>query len=210
MGYRFDIMCGTDIHSSTCVVAEDKEIIQMFLCQHGFHENAVYQIMYDDNNCEIKQSLKLYKFGSNNSKEVYNVFTTTEILENVLDFVVPDIEESLVFNHDLIFEYESHDIIRVINESIYNLRFANIRNYILDDEEMDERDIEYEAKFIKVFTSMNEFDYSCKPDLNYNRTDDFNSYLDEALKHDINKIKDDDLMPITIESYISGFIHAYS
>lgn len=104
-------------------------------------------------------------------------------------------------------------ILQILNDLIYQLKFASLANYVSDYEGMDEYSLEYQTQYIKLFCSDNEYDYSYQPnpDSIYSFSyDDLNGYLVYALTAaSENAVKENKYQPITIESYVSSFIRMF-
>lgn len=209
--YEFQVIANSDLDPTTYVYSDKKEIVELFLNQHHFHENAKYQITCIDKSCgNGKYELLPHRFKSNTSNEEIIIYTTEDIITNILEITYSELENAYMFNKDAIMHCD-HECIRLMNDMIYQLPFACVLNFINFYEGMDEEIYQYNAKYIKVFSSTNSKDYSSYPDLGYQDFDDFNTYLNQALGFDYDqRIKNDEVMTLTIESYISGFIKTLS
>lgn len=213
--YSFAI---TDIHDEerSSVWSYNKNDVVLFLKQHGFHENAVYNIDIQEVSkikYEIKNhELRPYIFRSNNSKEQFVILSTTDIISGVINETASDLEGVESMNR-CIERHAEFGILQVLNDLIYQLKFASLANYVSDYEGMDEYSIEYQTQYIKLFCSGNEYDYSLQPnpDSIYSFSyDDLNGYLVDALMAaSKNAVKENKYQPITIESYVSSFIRMF-
>lgn len=208
--YQFDIY--RDDFMLTNVCSKDKSIVELFLKQHGFPEPSKYQIKekYQEDDKAPTYELKPYIFKSNMNEEVLTIFTTEEIFELILEQTTDDLITDAIFPMMILY-WEHFPIIRCINDLIYRMRYIFVQNYIEDYEGMDEMDIDYILKYIKVFDGMNTDGYSKQPsDQGYNSYEDFIQYPTESLLTASKMaLINEEPQPITIDSYVYSFIKTF-
>ena len=160
--------------------------------------------------------LKEVKLRSNVNNEEISIYTTRDILEDILCTLVENMDAT-ISELPFLITYTGHDVIKCLNDLIYKLPFVFLTHYV-KDEGMDEyescinpNDIQY----VKIF------DQGAK-DNGYaiQATEDHTSYLDyeaftaysfESLEYATDANMCDEIpLPITIEGYISCFIKYYS
>lgn len=215
--YRFDIILDTQSSVKRFVWHENIEVVKLFLMQHGFHEKSIYQIYPVKTPLLNAQfQLKEVKLRSNVNNEEISIYTTRDILEDILTTLVENMDATISEIPYLI-THTGHDVIKCLNDLIYQLPFVFLTHYI-QDEGMDEYDScvnPIDIQYVKVFDSLaKDNGYAVQA------TEDHTSYLDyeaftaysfEALEYatDAN-VCDEIPLPITIEGYISCFIKYYS
>lgn len=213
--YSFAIIDNHDEEYSY-VWSYNKNDVILFLKQHGFHENAVYNIDIQEISktkyTTDKYKLRPYIFNSNSSREQFVILSTDDIIKSIIYETASDLESVECMNR-CIERLDDFDILRLLNDLIYQLKFASLANYVSDYEGMDEYALEYRTDYIKLFCSNNKYDYSLQPtpDTIYSFSyDDLNGYLVEALTTaSENAVKENKYQPITIESYVSSFIRIF-
>lgn len=215
--YRFDIILDTQSSVKRFVWHENIEVVKLFLMQHGFHEKSIYQIYPVETPLLNAQfQLKEVKLRSNVNNEEISIYTTRDILEDILTTLVENMDATISEIPYLI-TYTGHDVIKCLNDLIYKLPFVFLTHYV-HDEGMDEYEScvnPIDIQYVKVFDSLaKDNGYAVQA------TEDHTSYLDyeaftvysfESLEYatDAN-VCDEIPLPITIEGYISCFIKYYS
>lgn len=215
--YRFDIILDTQSSVKRFVWHENIEVVKLFLMQHGFHEKSIYQIYPVETPLLNAQfQLKEVKLRSNVNNEEISIYTTRDILEDILTTLVENMDATISEIPYLI-TYTGHDVIKCLNDLIYKLPFVFLTHYI-KDEGMDEYDScvdPNDMQYVKIFDSLakdNGYAIQATEDhISYLDYEAFTAYSFESLEYatDAN-VCDEIPLPITIEGYISCFIKYYS
>ena len=217
VAYRFDIILDEKSSIHRFVWHENIEVVKLFLMQHGFHEKSIYQIYpIETPSLNGEFQLKEVKLRSNVNNEEISVYTTRDILEDILRTFVENMDAT-ISELPFLITHTGHDVIKCLNDLIYKLPFVFLTHYI-KDEEMDEyescvnpNDIQY----VKIFDSQAKDNgyavQATEEHTSYLDYEAFTAYSFEALEYatDANMCEDTPL-PITIEGYISCFIKYYS
>ena len=171
------------------VYAFDRMSMEMFIKQHNFDLTSVnietmpIEDFDDDEDCFIKP----YKFKSNKSSEIFNIFTTNKIVTEAIDSACLELCDTLTFGPAIV--RDDIGFIKLINDLIYKLPHV----FILDHTLMDS---------------------SCEPiSDHWDRYIKFNSYgqslenLDDSYVYESlhNHSIDTEIQPITVEAYASSF-----
>lgn len=216
MRYHFEICYGDDIYPSTYIESTNLDEIKMFVLQHNFKYESLDSITIknDEYNYDTTKQLELFKFRSNLSDEEISIYTTYDLLNNVIELISDDMNDISVFRSNTIVKIDL-PIIKVVNDLIHSLPYSTVFNYVNDilDEGLSIEDlaqIDKYNKYIKVLDTFNEYDYSGEPlnheFLSLNMID----YRKDALSIKTKESHDNDMfLPITIEAYISCIIKIF-
>lgn len=213
--YRFDILIGDKLNRH--VWHENKEVVKTFIMQHGFPEQSIYHI-YPTENPILNDGyrLKEVKLKRNSDDETITIYTTRDILHDILTTLVEQL--SVVIDEiPYIITHTSHDIMRVLNDLIYALPYVFLSHYVQYEgmDEIPQESLVHDMQYTKIFSSdAKENAYAVAPTEEYISYVDYEAFLAyafDALEQTCDDcIYDEEPLPITIESYISCFIKYYS
>lgn len=172
------------------VYAFNREDMDLFLRQHGFdiryvHVEFIPINEFDDDEEHI---LKLHKFRSNTSNEVYHIMTTSRFVDDAIDYTCLQLTDHLILGPPIV--RNDIEIIKLINELMYSLPYVFILDHTLTDGfggDVYSGDWEKYIKFYDSEQSLENMD---------------DSYIYESM-HNSSVI--DKMQPITIEAYVSHF-----
>lgn len=215
--YRFDIILDEKSSIERYVWHENIDVVKLFLKQHGFHERSIYQIYPKDTPLlNTRYQLKEVKLRSNVNNEEISIYTTNDILHDLLTTFV-EYMNATISELPFLITHTGHDVIHCLNDLIYKLPYVFLTHYI-KDEEMDEyescvdpNDVQYVKIFDQEAKDNGYAIQATEEHTSYLDYEAFNAYSFEALEYATNDaIYDKEPLPITIEGYISCFIKYYS
>lgn len=183
------------------VYSDDKNKMNTFLSQHNFDPSYVhidciptYSIPQSEWTKMEEYMLTEFKFKSNMSPELYNIMTTRWLVSNAIDLTCSELSECLLMGppsirHDI-------EIFKIINDLINKLPHVFIMDQTLidgdsgnyDNDEYENRYMNRNAHHLYDGFMMAE---ACEDSLIYE------SMYNESF--------DEEIQPITIESYVNGF-----
>lgn len=214
--YKFDILLDGNTRVDRHVWHEDIEVVKLFIKQHGFHANAIYQIYpTHDPILNTDYQLKEVQLKRNSDDELISIYTTKDIIHDIIITFVENMEETILEIPYLI-THTGHDIIRSLNDLIYKLPFVFLEHYVKDEgDDIAEETFVQDMQYLKLFAQdQKDNGYAIQPtcdDTSYIDYDAFNAYATDALECACgDSIFMEEPLPITIECYISCFIKYYS
>lgn len=171
------------------VYTTDRDLMTLFLQQHGFDPNtANVKIIDDEIDEDDPYMLHIWRMGSRKRDRIYNVATTSNIIENVVLSVGLELSEAMTlgaisFRGDIQVFERIGNLISML-DYVYQMDgfAADAGGYDVCDKE----------------TYSNGYPYYEEIAINHD-----DSFLYDALISDSHPSKD--VQPITIESYVSFF-----
>ena len=190
----------------------------LFMKQHGFTcFNQIKQVSIDDYYNNKFSQLKIRRFKSNKSDEIINIITSDNILLDLIEYTANEIETVSMFASSIIADFDV-PIIKIINDLVFSLRYT----YILDhmsilSEDMNETGTDnidpadISARYVKLPTDVNGGHVTLSEYLKDLKCPwrDFYEYTARELEYRMDRISDDDIMPITYDSYVSHCISSF-
>lgn len=183
------------------VLAETMDDLRLFMAQHGFKDAPPESIELLPKNNMGKYShnclLEEYKFKSNNSDEVFSVMTCWTFINDTVNRISNDLNEYMLFGEAII--RRDVEIFKVIGDLVSGLDFGHVIDFMLCDYKPEDETDEIVSDQLLYQLQKEYMKHIGKPteDVNVTKTyeDLFNSVDDD----------EDNIMPVTIECYISNF-----
>jgi hypothetical protein len=124
------------------VYTTDPNIMKAFLAQHSFNEECFNEVRPvnpadQERNFEMKYMLEPHKMKSNDSNAVYTVYTTSEIIDAVINQVASELSETLSFGSVII--RDDIEVINLIQDIMNDLQYGFLEEFsiINDDTKLD-------------------------------------------------------------------------
>lgn len=198
--------CGTKSKDMEYTVFTDKkEMMDLFMTQHRFDiDKTKVEIISDENyegfdpsNFSDDKELKKYKFGSNTSKQLMDVATTYQLIEDAVLEIGEKLTETSRFGYPIL--RTDIPIIDTINRLMEYIPFAAILDYTALDTYMADLNLPFvETEESHIYEAINNPNSESHGDDSVIK-DKLTTELELSTIHD-------EPIPITIEAYIRCFV----
>lgn len=189
----------TGVNARIFVQTLDKNMMDLFLIQHGFDpKNADVKITSDDDYSDDDMiTLKIFRVGSRKRDKIYQIATTTEIVMEIISTISVELLDTMSFGAcALKGEIELFNRVQSLIEKLDYVYIRETNPGFLEN--MDEDAYAYRYPGYPGYPSSYE---------ELSRDDDIDA-LTESLYNAANWTTDG-IQPFTIESYISIFTRDY-
>ena len=183
----------------TTVQTSDRNIMNMFLSQHGFDPNTSNVIVKQDADqySDISTTLQLYKFGSRKRDHIYTIATSEEVIMSVIQKVSFELLETMSLGAcALKCDYE---IFARIDSLIKELDYVYIRETSLNYQDEIEESYQYRHPGYPYSPTYEEV----------SRDDETDLLSSELYEQSIKDRDQNEILPFTIETYVSTFTSEY-
>lgn len=180
------------------VYAKNRHDMDMFLKQHGFLNNSINvecfpMIEFEGNDDLI---IKPHKFKSNNSDELFTIYTPSRFVEEAMDSVCSEMSDALVIGEPI--TRRDIEIIKTIEDLMTSLDHVVLLDFTMMDNDETYLVHEFAWEYMKSYERIFK-DFDCGPLCSLD-----DSYIYDSI---MNKYSTTDVVPITIEGYVSYFTY---
>lgn len=187
--YRFEWRPVNRDDELNSVESYDRDMMNMFLQQHGFDPQNANVFVVDDDHVDDSALLRPFTFGSRKRNGFFRIITTSEIVSGIAEIVADELSDCMTLGPCAL--RTEIQLFKHINDLIDGLSFIYVlEGTLADDSSTDDYDYRDEYPYYESI-AMNK-------DL---------SYLFDSLCTESHYSRP--VQPITIESYVSIFAKSF-
>lgn len=196
--YKFRFCSSGSSHVASMeyyVETQSIDDLKLFFKQHNFTnvpDEAIQVITTDHESITSSRILQPFEMRSNNSNEIFTIMTCQDFIDYTIDAVAQELAYHSIFGEAII--RRDIEIFKLIGDLLYELPHAEVADFCLVDDDLIDKDFPTSRDIFEMRK-----DYCESIGREYGNA----YYAYETLYESLSS---DDILPITIEAYVSHFI----